>query len=53
MRDLLAAPPRANLVFRRGDTVEAAPVAFRHDGGRYCVGVPASARGRWSGRARW
>lgn len=45
VRDLLAAPPRANLAFRRGDTVEAAPVAFRHDGGRYWVGVPRFGEG--------
>lgn len=45
VRDLLAAPPRANLAFRRGDAVEAAPVAFRHDGGRYWVGVPRFGEG--------
>ncbi|HEX6421480.1 MAG TPA: hypothetical protein VFZ77_23455 [Acidimicrobiales bacterium] len=45
LRELLAAPPRANLVFRRGDEVDALPVAFRLDGGRYCVGVPRRGEG--------
>jgi len=37
--DLLAAPPRAYLAFRRGEEVEALPVAFRLDRGRYYVAV--------------
>src|SRR5512145_3050947 len=40
MRDLLEAAPRANVAFRRGDEVEAAPVAFRFRAGRYWIGVP-------------
>ena len=41
LADLLARPPRASLAFAAGGTVDAAPVAFRFDGGRYWVGMDA------------
>ncbi len=46
LADLLARPPRASLAFAGGGTLEAAPVAFRFDGGRYWVGLDADAAAR-------
>lgn len=40
LRDLLEAAPPANIALRRGDGVQAAPVAFRFRAGRYWIGVP-------------
>ena len=45
LRELLQAPPRANIAFRTGDTVQAAPVAFRFQAGRYWIGVPRTDTG--------
>jgi hypothetical protein len=39
MQELLEAAPRANVAFRRGDGIQAAPVAFRFQAGRYWIGV--------------
>lgn len=45
MRELLEAAPRANIAFRRGDAVEASPVAFRFRAGRYWIGAPRTDAG--------
>lgn len=37
---LLSAAPRANIAFRRGDAVQATPVAFLYRKGRYWIGLP-------------
>lgn len=43
VRDLLEDTPRAHIAFCRDDTVEAVPVAFHHESGRYWFGLlPAS-----------
>ncbi len=46
LADLLARPPRASLAFAGGRTVDAAPVAFRFEGGRYWVGLDAATAAR-------
>lgn len=38
--DLLAKPPRATLAFVRDGAIQAIPVAFKFDAGRYLVGLP-------------
>ena len=38
--DLLAKPPRATLAFVRDAAIQAIPVAFKFDAGRYLVGLP-------------
>ncbi len=38
--DLLQHPPRATLAFVDGGQIQAIPVAFRFDAGRYLVGLP-------------
>jgi hypothetical protein len=45
LRELLEAAPRANIAFRLGDGIEAAPVAFRFRAGRYFIGVPRTDTG--------
>jgi hypothetical protein len=45
LRELLEAAPRANVAFRSGDGVQAAPVAFRFQAGRYWIGVPTTEAG--------
>ncbi len=40
LRDLLEHPPRATLAFVADKRIEAFPVAFRWDAGRYLVGLP-------------
>jgi hypothetical protein len=45
LRDLLEAAPRANIAFRSGGAIQAAPVAFRFQAGRYLIGVPGTAAG--------
>jgi hypothetical protein len=40
LQDLVDAAPRANIAFSTADGVEAAPVAFRYQAGRYLIGVP-------------
>lgn len=49
LRQLLEAAPRANVAFRDGDTVQAAPVAFRFQAGRYWIGVPRTQTGSLPG----
>ena len=39
LRGLLERPPRASLAFGRDGAIEAMPVAFRYEDGRYCFGV--------------
>ena len=39
--DLLMRPPRATLAFVSDGTIQALPVAFRYENGRYLVGLPA------------
>ncbi len=46
LADLLARPPWASLAFASSGTLEAAPVAFRFDGGRYWVGLDAETAAR-------
>lgn len=38
--DLLAKAPRATLAFVRDGAIQAIPVAFKFDAGRYLVGLP-------------
>lgn len=40
LRELLEHPPRATLAFVRDAAIQAIPVAFKFDGGRYLVGLP-------------
>lgn len=46
LRDLLDRPPRAYLAFDAGETIAAAPVAFRFVAGRYLVRSDESASAR-------
>ena len=39
LRELLEHPPRATLAFVSGGTIQASPVAFRYESGRYLVGL--------------
>lgn len=43
LRELLERPPRATLAFVRDGVIEAVPVAFRFESGRYLVGLPGDA----------
>lgn len=40
LRGLLEHPPRATLAFVRDAAIQAIPVAFNYDAGRYLVGLP-------------
>lgn len=41
LRDLLERLPRATLAFVRDGRIEVMPALFRHESGRYLVGLPA------------
>lgn len=45
LRGLLEAAPRANIAFRSGDGIQAAPVAFRFQAERYWIGIPTTETG--------
>lgn len=45
LRDLLEAAPRATIAFPGGEAIEATPVAFRFQAGRYWIGVPRTEAG--------
>jgi hypothetical protein len=46
LADLLARPPRASLAFVNDGTIDAMPVAFCFEVGRYWVGMDAAAAAR-------